>query len=74
MEIIHLLHERAANAALNARASYIQARLCASSGFAFDALEWLELSELDERSARSSSVNASALEDVHGSVFPGVSP
>lgn len=72
--MIHWLHERAARGALNARTAYIQARLCASDGFGFDAFAWLMQHDADLRSAEFASANASALESADGSVFPGVQP
>lgn len=73
-EQIHKLHERAANAALNARASLIEARLCAGAGYAGHAVEWIELAAYDTNTANGWSQFASQSEAKHGSVFPGVKP
>ncbi len=47
--MIEYLHERAANAALNASASLIQARRCLLAGYSADAMAWFELYESDKR-------------------------
>jgi len=72
--VIQFLHERAANAALNAGASLVQARLCLLAGYSADAMAWFELYESDKRQAETCSANASKLELLYGSVFPGVKP
>jgi len=72
--MIHFLHERAADAALNASASLAQARLCLLSAYSAEAMAWFELYRCDKRQAEVCSSNAGNLESLYGSVFPGVSP